>query len=114
MRKTMNRMNGKQLAEALPIIYDMVNKGVNKYNIAHKFNLSHITVEKYYVSYQRYLNGKTDARIQRAIPYLIVQQSKIKFIEERKLQPAPKEQFNKPFHKQKQIQLLWGFIKINW
>jgi len=107
-------MNGKQLAEALPIIYDMVNRGVNHYEIAHKFNLSHITVYKYHLAYQRYLNGQTDQKIQRAVPYLHVQQAKMKFIQERKRQPAAQVRPNEPKYKRNKIELLWGFIKINW
>ena len=114
MRKPANRMNGKQLAEILPIIHDMVNKGVNHYEIAHKFKLSYSTVYKYHLAYQQYLNGKTEQRIQRAVPYLHVQQAKMKFTEERKRQPAEQVRPNEPKYKRNKIELLWGCIKINW
>ena len=114
MKRMVNRLTAKELAEALPLIYDMINKGVNPYEVAHKFNLGYSTVTRYYNAYKAHLSGKVDKRIQRAVPYLHVQQAKMKFIEERKRQPAEQVRPNEPKYKRNKIELLWGFIKINW
>ena len=114
MAKVYNRMSGKDLGKALPIIYDMAKRGVSYDHIAGVYKLAPATVNNYVVAYERYLRGQIDSRIERAVPFMQVQQASIKFTEERKRKPAEKVRANEPKIKTKNLILLWGMIKISW
>ena len=114
MAKKINRMTGKDLAEVLPRIYEMAQKGVSREHIAAHYDLSVSAVQKYIEAYSLYLTGNITPRIERAVPFMQVKQASIKFTEERKRKPAERIQKNEPKIKTKNLRLLWGMIEINW
>lgn len=131
--KAINRLAGNELAHILPIIYDMIMRGVSRNDIASNYNLHESTVDNYIKAYENYVNyGEIDRRIKRAIPYLKVRQASIKFTEQHGRKPAErlkpdvvvneptqplkryKQKAVNPTISQRKFRLLWGMIEINW
>jgi predicted transcriptional regulator len=73
MKRSQNILNGRELADLLPVIKEMHEKGYQFQAIAKRYNLSASTIHHYYRGYNSYLRGITNSdtdRFKRAIPYL--------------------------------------------
>ena len=117
MRKRKTYLSGQELAEVLPKIHMMYERGMSKFDIAQIHDLSNDTVEDYYREYRSYLRGGKIKNIARAIPYLVTAEAKIKFTEQHGRQPEQRGSYTKPKQeevKRTQVSVLWGLLKINW
>lgn len=117
MIKIKTYLTSQELAEALPKMYDMRQQGDTLRYIGNKYDLSGPTISQYLMEYKSYLSGGQVRRIARAIPYLVVQQAKMKFTEEQGRQPEQRGSYTKPKQqevKRTQVSVLWGLLKINW
>lgn len=110
-------LSGRELAGVLPKMYEMHQQGDTHRYIGNKYSLTRSTVTHYLMEYNSYLRGGQVRRIARAIPYLVVQQAKVKFTEEKGRQPEQRGSYTKPKQqevKRTQVSVLWGLLKINW
>jgi transcriptional regulator with XRE-family HTH domain len=117
MRKRKTYLTGQELAEVLPKVHTMQKRGMTTKEIAQTYNLSEGTIDDYIRDYKSYLRGGKVRQIARAIPYLIIQQAKVKFTEEKGRQPEQRGSYTKPKQqevKRTQLSVLWGLLKINW
>lgn len=117
MRKRKTYLSGQELAEVLPKVHMMHKRGMTTKEIAQTYNLGECTIEDYIREYKSYLRGGNVKNIARAIPYLVVNQAKMKFTEEKGRQPEQRGSYTKPKQqdvKRTQLSVLWGLLKINW
>ena len=82
MRKRKTYLTGQELAEVLPKMYEMRQQGDTLRYIGNKYGMSEPAMSEYLMEYKSYLSGGQVRRIARAIPYLVVNQSKMNFTEE--------------------------------
>jgi hypothetical protein len=117
IRNRKGYLTGRELAGVLPKMYEMHKQGDTHRYIGGKYGLNRSTVTWYLMEYNSYLRGGKVRRIARAIPYLIVNQSKMKFTEEQGRKPEQRGSYTKPKQqevKRKSISILWGLLTINW
>lgn len=117
MIKRKTYLTGEELADVLPKMHMMYKRGMTTKEIAHTFNLADRTIQHYTSEYESYLRGGNVDHIARAIPYLVVTQAKMAFIEEKGRQPKQRGSYTKPKQqevKRTQVSVLWGLLKINW
>ena len=117
MKTTKHRLTGNELAEALPKMMMMRKRGMSSKDIAQAYGMGMSTIQDYLKEYNSYLRGGKIKNIARAIPYLVVNQAKMKFTEEQGRQPEQRGSYTKPKQqevKRKSISILWGLLKINW
>jgi predicted transcriptional regulator len=117
MRKRKTYLTGNELAEVLPKVHTMRNRGMTTKEIAQAYNLGECTIDDYIREYKSYLRGGKVKNIARAIPYLVTAEAKIKFTEQHGREPEQRGSYTKPKQqevKRTQVSVLWGLLKINW
>jgi hypothetical protein len=117
MKRKYTRLSGEELARILPEMHEMRNRGALQHEISRKYGLERSTVSVYLMDYDSFRNGGEVRQIGRAIPYLVVNQAKMKFTEEQGRQPEQRGSYTKPKQqevKRKSLSILWGLLKINW
>ena len=117
MKRKYTRLSGQELARILPEMHEMRNRGALQNEISRKYGLERSTVSMYLMDYASFRNGGEVRQIGRAIPYLVVQQAKMKFTEQHGRQPEQRGSYTKPKQqevKRTQLSVLWGLLKINW
>ena len=98
-------------------MHKMRKQGDTLKHIGNKYGISEPTMSQYLMEYKSYLSGGQVRHIARAIPYLVVQQAKMKFTEEQGRLPEQRGSYTKPKQqevKRTQVSVLWGLLKINW